>query len=204
MNAKTFAAVPLVIFVVLSLNCAPRAQFVPRDTKNLKGTGKVYFAPLGDFPASETEKLVSYYQTKYDLAIETLPHIPLDPKLTNSERSQLIAERVIEWIKSKHAALVNNPQAILIGLTTEDMYITRYDWQFSFGWRQEGRYAVISKARMSLGEPSAEQAHSRLRKMVTKNIGIMYFKLQQSDDPRSVLYKDIGGIAELDAMGEEF
>jgi hypothetical protein len=45
----------------------------------------------------------------------------------------LIAERVIEWIKSKHAALVNNPQAILIGLTTEDMYITRYDWQFSFG-----------------------------------------------------------------------
>jgi hypothetical protein len=40
--------------------------------------------------------------------------------------------------------------------------------------------------------------------MVTKNIGIMYFKLQQSDDPRSVLYKNIGGISELDAMGEEF
>ena len=204
MIGRLLTSVALTIFVVLSLNCAPRAKFVPRETKNLRGTGKVYFAPLGDFPASETKKLVSYYQSKYGLAIETLPHIPLDPKLTNSERSQLTAESVIEWIKTKHAALVNNPEAILIGLTTEDMYIARYDWQFSFGWRQEGRYAVISKARMSLGEPSADQAHSRLRKMVTKNIGIMYFKLQQSDDPRSVLYKDIGGISELDAMGEEF
>ena len=198
------ASVSLIIFVVVSLNCAPRTRFVPRDAKTLQGTGKVFFAPLGDFPASEIQKLVSYYQTRYGLAIETLPQIPLDPRLINSERIQLPAESVIDWIKNKNPALVNNPQAILIGFTTQDMYIARYDWQFSFGWRQEGRYAVISNARMSLGNPSAEQAHSRLRKMVTKNIGIMYFKLQQSDDPRSVLYKNIGGISELDAMGEEF
>ena len=204
MLIRTLGATSLAIFVFLSLNCAPRAKFVPQDTKSLRGTGKVYFAPLGDFPASEIRKLVDYYRTKYGLSIETLPHIPLDPKLENSERSQLTAEHVIDWIKSRNPELVNNPEAILIGLTTQDMYIAKYDWQFSFGWRQEGRYAVISNARMSLGRASEEKAHSRLRKMVTKNIGLMYFKLQQSDDPRSVLYKDIGGISELDAMGEEF
>ena len=122
----------------------------------------------------------------------------------NSERQQITAEAVISSIKEKNSALVDDPQAILIGLTTEDMYIEQYDWQFSFGWRQEGRYAVISNARMSLGRPSAEKAHSRLRKMVTKNIGILYYRLRQSDDPRSVLYTNVGGISELDAMGEEF
>jgi len=37
-----------------------------------------------------------------------------------------------------------------------------------------------------------------------KNIGVLYFHLPQSNDPRSVLYKSVGGISELDLMGEEF
>jgi hypothetical protein len=32
----------------------------------------------------------------------------------------------------------------------------------------------------------------------------MYFGLPQSGDPRSVLYGNILGVADLDAMGEDF
>jgi hypothetical protein len=69
-----------------------------------------------------------------------------------------------------------------------------------------GKYAVVSNARMNLGGPmiSEERVKSRLRKMVTKNIGILYYRLPQSNDLRSVLYKNVGGISELDYMGEEF
>jgi len=86
------------------------------------------------------------------------------------------------------------------------MYIAQYDWQFTFSWRQERKYAVVSDARMRLGAKvvPAEKVASRLRKMVTKNIGVLYFHLPQSNDPRSVLYKSVGGISELDYMGEEF
>lgn len=205
MNQISFLpAILLALILSLSLNCAPRTKYEPLDTKKLKGSGKLYFIPLGDFPPSEVEKLVAYHKSKYGLSIETMPHLALDSSVMNSERRQITAEAVISSIKEKNSVLVNDPQAILIGLTTEDMYIAQYDWQFSFGWRQEGRYAVISNARMGLGRPSAEKAHSRLRKMVTKNIGILYYRLRQSDDPRSVLYKNVGGISELDAMGEEF
>ena len=107
-------------------------------------------------------------------------------------------------MKSAYPDLTSTPEAIMIGLTTEDMYIAQYSWQFTFSWRQEGKYAAVSDARMSLGVPSEEQVKARLRKMVTKNIGILYYRLPQSNDPRSVLYKDIGGISELDYMGEEF
>ncbi len=45
---------------------------------------------------------------------------------------------------------------------------------------------------------------ARLRKMVGKNIGIMYFGLEMSTDPLSMLYANIGGPQELDAMSERF
>ena len=45
---------------------------------------------------------------------------------------------------------------------------------------------------------------ARLRKMVGKNIGIMYFGLEMSSDPLSMLYANIGGPQELDAMSDRF
>jgi predicted Zn-dependent protease len=83
------------------------------------------------------------------------------------------------------------------------------DWQFCFGWRSPDiRIAVVSSARMNLfypGEvmPSASLTN-RLRKMVTKDIGMMYYHLEPSSNPRSVLYNGILGIQELDQLTEEF
>ena len=201
---KLTPLITTIVVLLLTVSCVSRTPYVPVDSKNLRGSGKVYFVPIGDFPASEIEKLRSYYASKYGLAIETLPQQNFPATVMNSERGQVTAESAIDWIKQQNSELANNPQAILIGLTTEDMHIARYDWQFAFSWRQENRYAIISTARMSLRKPSAEKAHSRLRKMVTKNIGILYYKLRPSDDPRSVLYKNVGGLSELDRMGEEF
>jgi hypothetical protein len=40
--------------------------------------------------------------------------------------------------------------------------------------------------------------------MVTKDFGILYYGLDPSQNPRSVLYSQILGIEELDQVGEEF
>jgi hypothetical protein len=69
----------------------------------------------------------------------------------------------------------------------------------------EGHLAVLSTARMG-PEPGPfghQLETARLRKMVTKYIGVMYFGLPQSSDPRSVLYGNILGVPDLDAMGED-
>jgi predicted Zn-dependent protease len=175
---------------------------------SLKGSGKLYFVPLGDFSAARVKDLASYYQSKYGLLVETLPHVHLPPAAMNPERQQLIAEEAVEIMKQANPDLKNDPQAILIGLTNEDMYIAKYDWRFSFSWREQGKYAVVSSGRMNLplgrNPVSEDLIRTRLRKMVTKNVGILYYHLAQSDDPRSVLYRNVGGISELDYMGEEF
>ena len=205
-NACSFSVALLATCLFLVSGCVSRGAYVPIDKRKLKGSGKIYFVTVGDFPPAEVEGLVAYYRDKYGISITTLPEVPLNPSAVDAKRDQLIAEAAVELMKEANPGLVKDPAVILIGLTSEDMYIAQYSWQFTFSWRQEGRYAVVSDARMSLGSSAvpAEKVRSRLRKMVTKNIGILYYGLPQSDDPRSVLYKDIGGLSELDYMGEEF
>ncbi|HVF66964.1 MAG TPA: hypothetical protein VM914_04850 [Pyrinomonadaceae bacterium] len=202
----SFTAALIATCLLLISGCASRGTYVPIDKHKLKGYGNIYFLPLGDFSPAKAEALAAYYRDKYGIEVETLPAVPLNPSAVNSERRQLIAEAVIELIKAAAPDLVKDPRVILIGLTSEDMYISQYSWQFTFSWRHEGRYAVVSDARMSIGLRGAPAggAMTRLRKMVTKNIGVLYYRLPQSDDPRSVLYKNVGGIDELDYMGEEF
>lgn len=192
--------------VLLSFGCAGRAPYAPLDKRMLKGSGTIYLVPLGDFPADVLEDLVAHYRDKYDLRVETTRAVPLSLTAINVGRGQLAAEKAIAVMKEAHPELVADPGAILIGLTDVDMYIAQYDWRFSFSFRQEGRYAVVSSARMSLGsraKPAGTEAR-RLRKMVTKNVGLLYYRLPQSNHPRSVLYRGVGGISELDYMGEEF
>jgi len=89
------------------------------------------------------------------------------------------------------------------------MYPVSQGWQFAFGWGLgRARTAVVSTARLSLtvvGQTSdRELLATRLRKIVTKDLGILYFGLPKSENPKSVLYNQIMGLEELDAVGEDF
>ena len=198
----------LVAALLLINGCARKRDYIPVNKDSLKASGKLYLTPLGEFPLEPVQDLAVFYRKKYNVDVEVLPSVPLSPAAMNPERNQLIAEQAIEILKQARPELKDNPRAVLIGITEEDMYISKYDWQFSFSYRDQGKYAVVSSGRMHLPsgrkEVTEELIFTRLRKMVTKNVGILYYRLSQSDDPRSVLYRNVGGIRELDYMGEEF
>lgn len=200
--------VVLIALLILGAGCLRRRDRIPAKKESLKGSGKLYFVPLGDFPAATANELASFYRKKYGLHVETLPNVQLAPVAINEERQQLIAEGAVEIMKQANPNLKNDPQAILIGLTDQDMYIASLDWEYGFSFRDEGKYAVVSSGRMNIPvikKPASEELiQTRMRKMVTKNVGILYYHLSQNDHPRSVLYRKVGGIRELDYMGEEF
>jgi hypothetical protein len=52
--------------------------------------------------------------------------------------------------------------------------------------------------------PDPALLHTRLRKMVSKNIGIMHYRLPQTTDRNSVLYGPILSLDDLDSIGEDF
>jgi len=203
---RTLTTALLLSCLICASACTARKNYVPLDKRQLRGTGQIYFVPLGDFPTSKAHDLVAYYRDKFSLAVKILHRVPLNSAALDADRQQLIAEEVIALMKNAYPRLAKDPEAILIGLTVEDMYIASYDWQYTFSWRQEEKYAVVSDARMSTDYSKFSEARikNRLRKMVTKNIGILYYRLPASDNPASVLYNNVGGIRELDRMGEEF
>jgi predicted Zn-dependent protease len=170
---------------------------------------KIYFVPIEAFPVEQLEPLVRYYHQKYNLEIAIVSSIPVDPSARDESRRQLMAEKLAASLRNGDFLQASDTNAILIGFTSEDIYPTSQNWQFAFGWRIASmNTAVVSTARMNLhylGQPLRfDLSQARLRKVVTKDIGILYYGLPQSKDAQSVLYNQILGIQELDRIGEEF
>ena len=170
---------------------------------------RIFFVPIGSFPADELDPLVEYYRQKYSLEVTVVRSVRLDDAARDPARQQVVAEKLISSVRAGLPKIGKDPKAILIGFTSEDMFTTSQNWQFTPGWRDPNtRTAVVSTARLHL--PSDDQAfaadvsNARLRKIVTKDIGIMYYGLTPSGDPKSVLYKQIAGVEQLDQAGDEF
>jgi len=220
-----FAALLLALAGLILQSCegSPQTPSLP-DVR-----GRIYFAPLGEFPAVMLHELVAHYKDKFGVTIETLPRMAIDDSAVNHDRNQLIAERLVVLMSRHHAGPATDPDAVIIGLTQEDMYIRGFDWRFAFGYR-ETRIGVISTARMDpvefprreplylvlikallehIGIPPEDVADreillTRLRKMVTRYIGFMHYRLPKSSSRKSVLYESILGVDDLDSIGEEY
>jgi predicted Zn-dependent protease len=170
---------------------------------------KIYLVPIGDFSASQTQALIQYAQQKQKLSVQVLPPAPLYAALLDRERErpQLVAEKLIGLIKRQNPDLAEDPFAILIGLTQYDICMRKEDLTFVFGTREGSRFAVISTARMdpvNFGKPANPSLlQTRLQKMLLRDIGMLYYERSGSNDPQSVLYKSIGGLEDLDTLGEK-
>ncbi|MBI2153396.1 MAG: hypothetical protein HYU24_06775 [Candidatus Rokubacteria bacterium] len=192
---------PLLAFVLLaSASCGDGSSPVPQ---------KIYLVAIGEMRSVRLDGVQAYYKQRYDLTIDLLPSIGLEPVVVDERRRQLIAEELIELMKRRYPEHARNAQAILIGITEGDMHIRQFlNWEFALAYRQNGRFAVVSSAHMdpvNFGRlPDDELLQTRLRKMITRNIGILYYKLPQKSDRRSVMFGPVLGVDDLDSIGEDF
>ena len=177
----------------------------------------LYLVAVGDVPPALMSSLVAGAEQTLGIQVAVLRPLSVDRTMYDPARSQLIADELIAAVRSRYPTLARNPRARVIAITAQDMYIKarRETWRYAFSLRSnENSLAVVSYARMDqayqaypayLGNtPDEELLRSRLRKMVIKNIGIMYYGLPVSRDPRSVLYGNVLGLDDLDYMSEFF
>ncbi len=180
----------------------PWAQAPPRPVDPSIG---VYVVPLGPVPPAVITDLVDHFRITLRLAITPLSPLTIEPASIDRDRVQVVAEELTASLRHR---LPQYGRHVLIGLTTYDMYIRGYQWEYAFAYREGPRVAVISTARMdeaNWGRPPApDRLRVRLRKMVAKNLGLMYYGLAQTPDRRSVLFGPILGLDDLDAIGEDF
>src|SRR5581483_11782864 len=200
---KHFLRVSLAILGLMAITLLNLSCSTPKIEK-----ADIYFVPVGGFPPALTAELVEHFKKKFTVSVAMLPGISMEEQAIDKSRRQAIAEELVETLRLKHQNLVGNSKAIVIGLTSADISVRQYPWKFAFTFRNGGRFAIVSSARMNpvnFGEPANEELlRSRLKKMVMKDIGLLYFGLTQNNNPRSVLYGQIGGVEELDKVEEEF
>ena len=180
----------------------------PASRDQLHGLGQVYLVPIGDTTPLISSSLLQYYRSKYGISLRVLPSIPVPEWARDQARQQLVADELIEAMRRAYPQQAASPGSILIGVTDEDIYISELDWKFALNFRETPRALVISTARLNpvyYGKPPASSLlETRLRKLLTKNIGISFYGLELTSDRGSVLYNNIEDMETLDAMGENY
>jgi predicted Zn-dependent protease len=187
------------------IETAGRDQTMPRPPEPIS----LHLVAVGDVPSDLMAQMASRLRIRFPSPLTVLPALAVDSTASDDGRHQAIADNLIASIRQRYAALLREPDARIIAITPDDMYIRTEPGAFAFSLRDASDHvAVVSFARMRPemfgNTPDEMLLQSRLRKMVTKNIGIMCYGLPLSENPRSVLYGSIGGTDELDLMTEEF
>jgi YD repeat-containing protein len=175
-----------------------RPQLPSVPTKN------VYLIPVG-LVEGESVWAPAYYKSKLGIDLKLLPAIPLDPKLIDAERNQLNTDKWIEFLAAKYPEISCDPASIVIGVTSSDMYIPGFVVSYAENMRHEGRFGMISSARLHppslLARWNAEWLTSRVQKLLTKNLVMLYFDLPLSNDATSLLSGGVLSGFQIDRMG---
>jgi YD repeat-containing protein len=152
---------------------------------------KVYLVPLSLNSDEPLDWASSYYKAKLGIDVSVLPQPKLDLEVANQGGNQLDADRCLDFLERQYSNLVQDPNNILVGITSRDMRIPSLGWSFGENLRSEGRFAILSSSRLRLSAPlkwlNPEWSSSRLQKLLTKNLLIMYYGLPMSSDYTSVL-----------------
>jgi predicted Zn-dependent protease len=177
---------------------------------SVTGTRTVYLVPIEANPDLMVS-LGSYYREQLGIEVVVLPSLPLTSAEWNPVRRQVIAEEVIQLMSRAHVSLRWPSRSATIGITARDMYIVnKPSWRFAFSfrsWGTWGRWAIVSYARMNprfFGQDGNQQLlESRLRKMVTRNIGVLRYSLPLSPNAYNLMYRDVLGVDDLDRLHED-
>lgn len=185
------------------INLAParRISTVPSVPRK-----RVYLVPV-DLDFGETlDWAPAYYKAKFGIDVEVLPPTSFGNEVEDRGRQQVDSERFLQRLGRSYPDLVKDPSNILIGITARDIFIRSFGWSYAQNYRSDARFAIISSARLHppgiLDRWNPEWIASRLQKMITKNIAILYFDLPMSSDYTSQLSGGVLSGPEVDAMSE--
>lgn len=166
----------------------------------------VYLIPLGLAQNQSLDLAPKYYKSKLGVEVTLLDPAPLNSSLIDQGRDQLNAEKCVdEHLNEKFPDLSRDPAAVVIAVTSKDMYIPTLHWRYAENYRREGRFAVVSSARLHplalFEKMNPEWLASRLQKLLTKNIAMLYFDLPMSSDYTSLLSGGVLWGSEIDRIG---
>ena len=198
---------PLCLVLLLAGGCAATKP-APRAT----GPGiDVYLIPLDDFSFDLAADLAN------SLSQETGLHIRPTVQMGMANLSPMpgTTQYADDDILKKALLAVPNlpeirPSTACIVLTQRDLNTQSRALRFVFAsHNSQYRIAVVSSARLVLGAQPGQLAdpetvRARIKKMVKRSLGDVYYGYPRSTDLHDLMYSPIRSLDDVDKMGNEF
>ncbi len=199
-----FSELQLAVANGAAINLLESADDPPRDKVVIDK--RLYLVPIGKVDDVTLKDLPEFYKKNFGLDVVVSAPIALEDWVRNTKRRQLIAEEIVSLMRRRLPHLVQDAKAVMIGITDEDMYFCERNWRFTYTYWDGDRGGAVSSAR--LGSTQEEDTDSllnaRVRKMISRVIGMLVLKMPRSEDPSSVLAKELYGSFSADLMSDNF
>ncbi|MSP37107.1 MAG: hypothetical protein EXR70_01275 [Deltaproteobacteria bacterium] len=182
-----FSKLQLAVAGGTSINLLDAVNDPPRE-KVATGS-RVYLVPVGPLPDLALNQLPEFYKANFGLEVVVLAPIPIASQVRDLKRKQLIAEELVTLVQRRLPHLAKDTHSFLIAVTAEDMYFRERNWNFTPTYWDGVRGGAVSSARFVADGPNEAPSlvQSRVRKMISRVIGMLLYKMPRSDDPSSVL-----------------
>ena len=198
---------PAFILLLLSA-CASSPEKLKLDTYQ-SDNADVYFVPIGNVSDKYKLELLTHFEKTFPLKFSFTPYLKLRKGMIDPKKRQVFADKLLQYIDKDFSDYSDNKKAIYIGVTHVDMRTTEESNSPILTKNKDNKYAVVANRRMmpELTEAihfiNIETVLANTRKMISKNIGMLYYNKPINNDPRSVLYGKINSIQVLDNIQEE-
>lgn len=176
------------------------------ELETLRAEPGLYLQPIGEVPERPLRELAAWYRDHWGVEVRILAPTPSMRAAWSDDREQYEANHMLEGIEELDPGRALFPLAIVVGITFDDIYTEdRLDWPFFFATNGDS-IGLVSGARLGVcpGDTASTVTWSRIRKLVTRRFGLMYFDFEPSSDPTSPLYDRAFSTAALDRMGDDW
>jgi hypothetical protein len=162
----------------------------------------VHLVPLGNVQRVNVRALAEEVGLRYHVPTDTLPQVALPVWTLDEHDGALDGDRLIRLLQLTYRT---RGQTAVIGITDYDMFSTNLEMHGLFSLRNPVPYGVVSSSTLGASlwaRFRGHDRHQRVRKLVARNIGFLYFGLPQSSDSHSLLRSSMSSVGDIDALDE--
>jgi hypothetical protein len=162
----------------------------------------VWLVPLGEPRSVDVDRLAQELAAHYGLPVAVLPDIGLPRWTLDANERSLVAEQLILLMRQAYRA---RGGAAIIGITDYEMFAMWEGRTHVFSWRAPPHYGVVSTSSLAanvLDRLRGHSRHERTRKLVARNIGFLYYRRHEVNDPHSLLRPPMHGNGDIDKLKE--
>ena len=199
--------VSALILLLLSA-CASSPEKQKLDTYQ-SDNADVYFVPIGNMSDKYKLELLAHFEKTFPLKFSFTPYLKLRKGMIDPKTRQVFADKILQYLDKDFGSYSDNEKAIYIAVTHVDMRTSKESEAATVTDHKDGRFAVVANRRMmpqltgSVLLINIDTVLANTRKMISRNIGMLYYNKPANNDPKSVLYRKLTSVQILDNMQEQ-